>query len=69
MLREAIASAEPSLLPLVDTVGVAPLTQEQRNALRRAVAHNLVATGFGSQWEPNVCGVRLEALIDYLVHV
>jgi hypothetical protein len=68
MLREAIEMAAPSLVPLLDNIGTAALTQEQSNALRGAVGFHLIEVGFDREWKPNARGVRLEALIDYLVH-
>ncbi len=65
-VREAIETAAP-LLPLLDRIGKSALTQEQSNALRGAVGFHLVETGFDPEWKPNAQGVRLEALIDYLV--
>lgn len=70
LLREAVASKEPALLMLVEEPGEEPLTIDQREALRMACLHNLLATGFaGHLDEPNKRGVRLEALIDYLGHI
>jgi hypothetical protein len=68
LLREAIERAAPSLVPLLDKIGTAALTQEESNALRGAVGFHLIEVGFDQEWKPNARGVRLEALIDYLVH-
>lgn len=68
LLRDAIETEVPSLLPLLDKMGTSEFTQDESNALRSAIVHHLVSTGFGPQGEPNERGIRLEALIDYLVH-
>ncbi len=68
LLRDAIETEAPSLLPLLNKIGTRELTQDESNALRSAIVHHLVSTGFGPQSEPNARGIRLEALIDYLVH-
>lgn len=69
LLRKAIEAEEPSLLPLLDKIGTSDLTQDEANEMRSAIGGHLIATGFDSRLEwLNARGVRLEALIDYLVH-
>jgi hypothetical protein len=68
LLRDAIETEAPFLLPLLDKIGTSALTQDESNELRSAIGHHLIETGFGPQWEPNERGERLEALIDYLAH-
>ncbi len=68
LLRDAIETEAPSLLPLLDKIGTFELTQDESNELRSTIGHHLMETGFGPRWEPNKRGNRREALIDYLVH-
>src|SRR3954463_8567723 len=68
LLREAIETEQPSLLPLLHKIGTSELTQDEANEMRIAICDHLIATGFGPKWKPNARGIRLEALIDYLVH-
>ena len=69
VLREAVERQRPALLPLLDTMYHAPLTLEQRSALRAAVSDEFVDTGLVRGTQPNNRGVFLETLIDYLAHV
>ena len=54
------------LLIAIPLVGAAVVASMGRSPAR--IGHHLIETGFGPRWEPNERGIRLEALIDYLVH-
>ncbi|HYU10111.1 MAG TPA: hypothetical protein VEK77_12130 [Gemmatimonadales bacterium] len=68
LLREVIAKQAASLLFLVDRV-MQPLTEEQREALRQALAAELGETGFSPDGPINERGTRIERLIDRLGHI
>lgn len=66
LLREVISKHQPSLLTIIDQLGIKPLTPEQRDELRAAVADELAETGLREDFEPNRRGLLLEDLIDRL---
>ena len=66
LLREVILKHRPQLLPLLDLIGVQPLTAEQRERLRDPVATELVDQGFYGDGTINSLGADLENLIDRL---
>jgi hypothetical protein len=70
LLRNILERRDPELLPLVDVLGVRPLTKDDREALRGAVASELTVSsgGFDSNYEPTPFGLQLEQLIDVLGH-
>lgn len=41
LLRDVIARRRPELLPLVERIGVTPLSEPDRSALRRAIVDEL----------------------------
>ena len=65
-LRDIVAKHEPELSPLVDKLPNALLTAEEREALRGAIADELIVAGLDSDSEPNKYGFILESLIDRL---
>lgn len=66
LIRQAVSKHAPSLLPIVDILGATPLTGEQREGLRRALASELAETGLGKDSEPNERGLLLDNLITRL---
>ncbi len=66
LLREAILKHGPELLPLLDLIGVQPLSAELRERLRDPVATAPVDEGFDEDGTINSLGVDLEDLIDRL---
>ena len=67
-LREIIQKHRPSLLSILDSIGIIPLTDEQREEFRGAIADELLETGLNESDEPNQRGLLLEDLIDRLGH-
>lgn len=66
LLREVVAKHQPSLVRVLDQVGVTPLSDDQREALREALAHELTETGLEKNDEPNERGRMLDDLIGRL---
>lgn len=66
LIRDVIGKRAPEFLPLAQSLGTRPLTEEQREALREALAEELVADGLGPDDEPNDYGRFIEAAIDWL---
>lgn len=66
LLRSTIQKQQPELLPLLDLLGVQPLTEDQREALREALADELVETGLRDDSEPNARGRHLDDIIGRL---
>ena len=54
------------LKPLVIRLGHEPLSDDQREHLREALADELLAAGLRDDGEPNVLGVKLDDLIGRL---
>lgn len=69
LLHEIISKQQPELLLLLDLLGNTPLTEEQREGLREALAAELCDTGLDENDEPNSRGLHIENLIDQLGHV
>jgi hypothetical protein len=69
LLREALLKHRPSLLTMIELIGIVPLNDEQREELRGAIADELLETGLGKDDEPNKRGLLLEQLIDRLGHL
>jgi len=69
LLKEILVKNAPSLLPVLDSVGLIPLTGEQREEIREAIADELLKTGLSENDEPNERGLLLESLIDRLGHL
>jgi hypothetical protein len=68
LLRRTVERHLPELLPLVDMMGVSPLNETDREALRNAVSSEFISAGLDSDDEPTSYGLELEALIDALGH-
>jgi hypothetical protein len=70
LLRNVVERHGPDLVPLIDILGVRPLSKDDREALRGAVASELTITSgaLDSAYEPTPFGLELEALIDALGH-
>lgn len=68
LLRRTVERHSPELISLVDGVGVVPLNQTDREALRGAVLSEFLSAGLDSNDEPTPYGLELEALIDALGH-
>jgi hypothetical protein len=66
LLRRIIGRHEPELLALVETVGVNPLSEADREALRLTIMREFLCTGLDSDDEPTPWGLQLEQLIDVL---
>jgi hypothetical protein len=68
LLRSVVDRHNPHLVPLIDIIGGRPLSKDDREALRGAVASELTITSgaFDSEYEPTPYGLELEALIDAL---
>ncbi len=66
LLRATIQKQQPELLPLLDLLGVQPLTEDQREALREALADEFVETGLMDDSEPNARGRHLDDIIGTL---
>lgn len=63
LLREVLLKQSPSLLKLMEIIGIVPLTNEQKEQLWEAIADELVTTGLGENDEPNERGVLLDDLV------
>jgi hypothetical protein len=68
LLREVVTTRAPALMPLLQRLGIIPLTGEQRESLRSVIAEELTASGLRADSEPNSKGLDLERLIDLLGH-
>lgn len=66
LLREAVLKYYPSLIGLVGLVGKEPLSEEQRETLREALAGELCSTGLRPDDEPNERGIKLDNIIGKL---
>jgi hypothetical protein len=68
LLAEIIQRRQPELLYVLRQLGEIPLTQEQRESLRQALAAELCETGLDESDEPSSRGREIENLIDRLGH-
>jgi hypothetical protein len=66
LLRHAVAEHKATLLPLLSDVGHRPLTGDEREELRGALAEELTAAGLGADDEPTDYGRRVDDLIGRL---
>jgi hypothetical protein len=66
LLRTILSKRAPDLLPVVDSLGVVPLTNERREELRRAIADELCENELREDHEPTPRGVQLDDLIGRL---
>lgn len=69
LLRKVLWKHRANLMVLVDALGSIPLSNEQREELREAIADELLETGLDKNDEPNEKGLLLEKLIDRLGHL
>ena len=66
LLRSTFQKQQPGLLPLLDLLGAQPLTEDQREALREALADELIETGLRDDSEPDERGRPLDDIIGRL---
>jgi hypothetical protein len=66
LLRHAVVEHNSELLPLLGELGLRPLTRDEREELRGALAEELTAAGLGAGDEPTNYGRRLDDLIGRL---
>ncbi len=66
LLQNVLERHGPDLIPLIDILGAYPLTMDDREVLRGAVADELISNGLDSKDEPTPFGLQLEELIDAL---
>jgi hypothetical protein len=69
LLRDAVGRFRPDLVDRLATLGDVPLREDEREALREAVAQELLASGLTDADEPNSRGLALESVIDVLGHL
>ena len=69
LIKEILSKHHPSLLPIMDSIGIVPISDEQREELRGAIADELLETALSKDDEPNKRGLLLEHLIDLLGHL
>jgi hypothetical protein len=69
LLRECVQRQAPELLDVLAKVGNVPLSDDEREDLREAVAAELDATGIDYKGGHNPRGIALDNLIDVLGHV
>jgi hypothetical protein len=68
LLRHAVTAHKPRLLGVLSEIGQRPLTPDEREELRGALAEELTAVGLDAEDEPTPYGLELEKLIDALGH-
>jgi hypothetical protein len=68
LLRQVIARHQPELDQRAATIGILPLSDEEREILREVITTEFLATGLEGNDEPNARGLELEGLIDDLGH-
>jgi hypothetical protein len=66
LLNHAVAERNAELLPLLSEVGHRPLTSDEREALRGALAEELTSSGLTADDEPTDYGRRIDDLIGRL---
>lgn len=66
LLQQAVARHKPEFDQRAATIGIVPLSDEERETLREALTSEFLATGLEGNDEPNVRGIELEDLIDDL---
>lgn len=69
LLRDIVRRRRPELLPLLDTLGVVPLSQEQREELRGAIADDFSRDFPAGDPDSHARDLLLEDLIDKLGHL
>jgi hypothetical protein len=66
LLQEVTARRIPRAVRLAERVGVQPLTIEEREILREALAAEFADTGLAADDEPNARGLEIDRLIGRL---
>ncbi len=66
LLRHAVTTHNLQLLYLLSEISQRPLTADERDELRGALAEELTAAGLDTEYEPTPYGLELENLIDAL---
>jgi hypothetical protein len=66
LLHRAVAERNSDLLPLLSEIDRRPLSSDEREELRGALAEELTAAGLGPGDEPTDYGRRLDDLIGRL---
>jgi len=66
LLSAAVERHQPMLKPLLITLGSEPLSDDQREHLREALADELLKVGLSKDGEPNPLGVKIDDLIGKL---
>ena len=66
LLRSTIQERRPELLPLLDLLGVQPLTDDQREDLRDGLLDEFLETGIRDDGEPDARGRHLDDIIGKL---
>jgi hypothetical protein len=66
LLKGVVLKHRIDLLPVTALIGEQPLTTEQLEDFREAIAAEMCETGFTEKDEPNSRGIELETLIDKL---
>ena len=66
LLQEIIARRIPHAVTLVERVGLHPLTIQERETLREALAGEFIDTGLAADDEPNERGREIDQLIGRL---
>ena len=66
LLHHAVTAHNSELLPVLSEVGRRPLTGDEREELRGALAEELTAAGLDANDEPTDYGRRLDDLIGRL---
>jgi hypothetical protein len=68
LLRHAVTAHNRRLLHVLSEIGQRPLTTDEREELRGALADELTAAGLDAEDEPTPYGLELENVIDALGH-
>jgi hypothetical protein len=68
LVEEVLRRRAPSDPQLLDAVARKHLTEESREAIRRALADELIEAGLGKEGDPNDHGRLVETAIDWVGH-
>lgn len=66
LLRHAVVEHNFGLLPVLSEIGRRPITSDEREELRGALAEELTTAGLSAEDEPTDYGRRLDDLIGRL---
>ncbi len=69
LLADIVSKHRPDLFPLLGKIGLNPLSGEEREELRGAIADELCEAGLDADDEPTRYGYQLEDLITILGHL